>query len=104
MHPLHEPVKQQLEELAKLSTLANQVSMELTGRQTTKMGRLASMVFAKCCAHANSIVTIAQLSQMFDHHAMMALARMVVEGSTMIAYLLDPVDELAPISTGRIQA
>ncbi len=30
---------------------------------------------------------------MFDHHAMMALGRMIAEGSTMIAYLLDPVDE-----------
>jgi hypothetical protein len=28
---------------------------------------------------------------MFDHHTIMALARMIMEASTMIAYLLDPV-------------
>lgn len=92
-HTIHEPVREQPEELVKLGILPNEVSMTLKGRRTTRMGRLASMVFAKCCAHAASIVTLAQLSPMFDHHAMMALARMVVEGSTMIAYLLDPVAE-----------
>jgi len=47
------------------------------------------MVFAKCCAHARSIGAIAVQSSMFDHHAIMSLARMILEGSTMLAYLLD---------------
>jgi hypothetical protein len=77
--------------LAVLGGFANHVSMAQTGLPTTKAGSLASMVYAKCCAHARSIGAISAQSSMFDHHAIMALARMIMEASTMIAYLLDPV-------------
>ena len=81
----------QLNELAALGGFANHVSMNQTGLPTTTRGSLSSMVFAKCCAHARSIGAISLQSSMFDHHAIMALARMIMEASTMIAYLLDPV-------------
>lgn len=83
----------QVDELAIIGGFANHVSMTQTGLPATASGRLASMVFAKCCAHARSIGAISTQSSMFDHHAIMALARMIMEASTMIAYLLDPVDE-----------
>ncbi len=85
--------EEKMSRLAVLGGFANHVSMNLAGLPTTKNGELASMVFAKSCAHARSIGAIAIESPMFDHHAIMSLARMILEASTMIAYLLDPVDE-----------
>jgi hypothetical protein len=85
------PFQSQLNDLAVLGGFANHVSMALNGLPTSMRGSLASMVFAKCCAHARSITAISMQSSMFDHHAIMTLARMIVEASTMIAYLLDPV-------------
>lgn len=82
-----------MDRLATLGGFANHVSIALTGLPTSTNGMLASMVFAKCCAHARSIGAVALQSSMFDHHAIMALARMIMEASTMIAYLLDPVPE-----------
>ena len=82
-----------MDALAILGGFANHVSMDLTGLPTSTSGRLASMVFAKSCTHARSIGAIALQSSMFDHHAIMSLARMMLEASTMIAYLLDPVSE-----------
>lgn len=71
---------------------ANHVSMAQAGLPTTVAGELASMVFAKMCAHARSIGAISQ-SSMFDHSAILALTRMLVEASTMHAYLREDVDE-----------
>ncbi|MBL0914987.1 MAG: hypothetical protein IBJ13_05570 [Sphingopyxis sp.] len=82
----------QIAELSVLGGFANHVSVNQTGLPTTKAGSLSSMVFAKCCAHARSIAAVSKQSSMFDHHAIMALARMIMEASTMIAYLHDPVD------------
>lgn len=79
--------RDQMQELAALGGFANHVSMEQTGLPTTTAGSLASMVYAKCCAHARSIGAIAIGSSMFDHHAIMTLARMIVEAWTMLAYL-----------------
>ena len=87
---LSETFREQLDQLALLGGFANHVSMELTGLPTTPNGALASAVFAKCCAHARSITAVTH-SSMFDHHTIMVLARMIMEASTMIAYLLDPV-------------
>ncbi len=80
-----------LDQLSVLGGFANHVSATQTGLTTTTAGSYASMVFAKCCAHARSIGAIAAQSSMFDHHAIMSLARMIVEASTMISYLLEPV-------------
>jgi hypothetical protein len=80
-----------MDELAVLGGFANHVSIAQTGLTTTTAGSLASRVYAKCCAHARSIGAISTQSSMFDHHTIMALARMIMEASTMIAYLLDPV-------------
>lgn len=77
----------QIAELSVLGGFANHVSVNQTGLPTTKAGSLSSMVFAKCCAHARSIAAVSKQSSMFDHHAIMALARMIMEASTMIAYL-----------------
>lgn len=82
----------QMDELSVLGGFANDVSNNQRGLPTTIAGSLSSMVFAKCCAHARSIGAISKQSSMFDHHAIMALARMIMEASTMIAYLLDPVE------------
>lgn len=90
---LGSPIREQIDRLGSLGGFANHVSMALTGLPTSTSGMLASMVFAKCCAHARSIGAIALQSSMFDHHAIMALARMIMEASTMIAYLLDPVPD-----------
>lgn len=83
----------QVDALAVLGGFANHVSMSQTGLPTTTSGSLASMVFAKSCAHARSIAAIAVESPMFDHHAVMSLTRMILEAATMTAYLLDPVSE-----------
>ena len=83
----------QIDALAVLGGFANHVSMSQSGLPTTKSGSLASMVFAKSCAHARSIAAIAVESSMFDHHAIMSLTRMILEAATMTAYLLDPVCE-----------
>lgn len=83
--------RDQLDILAVLGGFANHVSVAQTGLSTTTGGMLASIVFAKCCAHARSIGAISVQSSMFDHHAIMSLARMIMEASTMIAYLIDPV-------------
>jgi len=92
LRALPENLARQTDELAILGGFANHVSVNQTGLPTTTAGSLSSMVFAKCCAHARSIGAISLQSSMFDHHAIMALARMIVEASTMIAYLLDPVE------------
>jgi hypothetical protein len=83
--------REQMDILATLGGFANHVSMAQTGLPAAPNAHLASMVFAKCCAHARSIGAISLQSSMFDHHAIMALARMILEASTMVAYLLDPV-------------
>lgn len=82
--------RDQLDELAIVGGFANSVSMAQTGLPTTRAGELGSMVFAKCCAHARSIGAIALHSSMFDHHAIMTLARMIVEATTMLGYLNEP--------------
>ena len=87
------PFREQMDRLGTLGGFANHVSVALTGLPTSTSGKLASMVFAKCCTHARSIGAIALQSSMFDHHSIMAIARMIMEASTMIAYLLDPVSE-----------
>ncbi|WBH15768.1 hypothetical protein [Sphingomonas radiodurans] len=87
------PFRAQFDALAVLGGFANHVSMSQVGLPTTVSGSLASMVFAKSCAHARSIGAIAVQSSMFDHHAIMSLTRMILEASTMIAYLLDPVSD-----------
>ena len=89
--PLPDDFQEKFDRLAVLGGFAQHVSISQTGQPTSTSGMLASAVFAKCCAHARSIGAIAIESPMFDHHAIMALARMIVEASTMIAYLLDPV-------------
>jgi hypothetical protein len=80
-----------MDELAVLGGFANHVSVNQSGLETTVAGSLASMVYAKCCAHTRSIGAISIQSSMFDHHTIMALARMIMEASTMIAYLHDKV-------------
>jgi hypothetical protein len=89
-------VKKQLEsslsDLAMLGGLANHVSITQTGLPTTVAGDLASRVFAKMCAHARSIAAITQ-SSMFDHHAIMTLARMIIDSSVMLAYLDQEVSD-----------
>lgn len=81
-----------LNDLAKIGGFSNMVSIELRGAPTDRQGELASMVHGKMCAHARSIGAIAQ-SPMFDHSAIVGLARMIVEGLTMYAYLKQPVSE-----------
>lgn len=76
--------------LAIIGGFANHVSMVLSGTPTDIQGELASMVHAKMCAHARSIGAVAQ-SSMFDHSAIMALARMMIEGMTMSSYIRELV-------------
>ena len=83
----------QIDGLSVLGGFAIHVSANQKGLSTTVAGSLSSMVFAKCCAHARTIGAVAKQSSMFDHHAIMAMARMIMEASTMIAYLLDSVEQ-----------
>ena len=89
---LPDSIRDHMEAIGILGGFANHVSMSQAGLPTTTGGSLASIVFAKCCAHARSILSISMQSSMFDHHAIMALSRMIMEASTMVAYLLDPVE------------
>lgn len=73
------------------SGVAIQISIEETGKPTTKAGSLSSMVFAKMCAHARSIGAIVEFG-MFDHSAIMSITRMIIEACTMIGYLSEDVD------------
>lgn len=83
-------LKDALSELATIGGFSNMVSIELAGAPTDRQGELASMVHGKMCAHARSIGAIAG-SPMFDHSGIVGLARMIVEGLTMYAYLRQPV-------------
>lgn len=81
-----------LSQLATLGGLSNNVSLLLRGESTTRSGELASMVYASMCAHARSVGAIAT-SSMFDHSAILALSRMLVDGLTMYAYLRESVED-----------
>lgn len=79
-------------ELAHVGGFSNTVSMTLTGLPTSMQGQLASMTHAKMCVHARSIGAVCQ-SSMFDHSAIIALSRMLVEGLTFYHYLNEDVSE-----------
>ena len=81
-----------LTQLATLGGLSNNVSLLIRGESTTRSGELASMVHASMCAHARSVGAIAT-SSMFDHSAILALSRMLVDGLTMYAYLRESVED-----------
>ncbi len=77
------------EAISKLATIggfANSISMAQTGAPTTRAGELASLVFAKLCAHARSLGALSQ-SSMFDQSAILAMSRLMVEAATMHGYL-----------------
>jgi hypothetical protein len=80
--------------LAVVAGFSNRVSLLLRGESTTRNGELASMVHARLCAHARSVGGIAT-SSMFDHSAIMALARMIIDGMTMFCYLMEAVTDEA---------
>jgi hypothetical protein len=84
--------KSALENLSALGGLAMHVSVAQTGMPTDRRGELRSIIFAKMVAHSRSIGAICQ-SSMFDHSAIISLARMIVEAATMIAYLSADIDE-----------
>jgi len=86
------PVDDALEELILVSGFSNDVSMVLTGSATDRAHELASMVHAKACAHGRSIGFVCR-SNMFDHSAVLGLARMIVECLSMYVYLIEPVTE-----------
>lgn len=86
------PVDEALEELVLVSGFSNDVSMVLTGTAANRQRELASMVHAKACAHGRSIGFVCR-SNMFDHSAVLGLARMIVECLSMYAYLVEPVAE-----------
>ena len=86
------PVDEALDELILVSGFSNDVSMALTGTATDRAQELASMVHAKACAHGRSIGFVCR-SNMFDHSAVLGLARMIVECLSMYAYLIEPVGE-----------
>lgn len=81
-----------IKEMVPIGGFAIAVSAALKGRPTTRQGELASMVFGRMCAHGRSIGALVQ-SGMFDHSAIMAIARMLVDGMTMHSYLREPVSE-----------
>lgn len=83
-----------MKQLATIGGLANNVSMLIRGEPTTISRELASMVHGRMCAHARSIGAIAT-SSMFDHSAIMALSRMLMDGLSMYTYLREPVSEAA---------
>lgn len=87
---IHAPVSRALNDLALVGGFANHVSLELAGEPTTRAGEMASMLHAKMCAHARTVGAICA-SSMFDHSALMSLARMMVEGLTMFTYIMEPV-------------
>lgn len=86
---------QAIKDMAVIGGFSSHVSMVAAGHGTTEQGALASMVHAKMCAHAHSIAAICK-SAMFDHSAIMSLARMLMEGMTMYHYLSEEItsDEL----------
>lgn len=79
-----------IDNIAVVGGFSNHVSMVLKGAQTDEQGALASMIHAKMCAHARSIGAICK-SSMFDHSAIMSIARLVLEGMTMFYYLREKV-------------
>ena len=83
--------RNQMDELAIVGGFSNHVSMLQTGLPTTHSGELGSMVFAKGCAHVRSIGAIARSYPIFDHHANKTQPRMIVETTTMLAYLSETV-------------
>jgi hypothetical protein len=86
------PVDEALEELIFVSGFSNDVSMLLSGAATDRAHQLASMVHAKACAHGRSIGFVCR-SNMFDHSAVLGLARAIIECLTMYAYLTEELDE-----------
>ena len=86
------PVDEALEELILVSGFSNDVSMVLTGSATDRARELASMVHAKACAHGRSIGFVCR-SNMFDHSAILGLARMIIECLSTYAYLIEQVTE-----------
>jgi hypothetical protein len=86
------PFSVALDQLAVIGGFSNHVSMLLTGRPTDRQSELASMVHAKACAHARSIGAISHAS-MFDHSAIVGIARMIIECLTMYAYLSERTTE-----------
>jgi hypothetical protein len=76
-----------LNDLATVGGFSNHVSQMLTGLPAEgRADELASMVHAKMSAHARSIGALCQ-SSMFDHSAIVGLARMMIECMTTFFYL-----------------
>lgn len=84
--------KAALDELAIVGGFSNHVSMVVTGSATDERHQMASTVHAKICANARSIGAISK-SSMFDHSAIMSVARMIVDGMTMFFYLWEDIDD-----------
>jgi hypothetical protein len=78
--------------LSEIGPFALQVSKAFRGKPADRRGQLASVVFGKICTHARSVVTLTE-SIMFDHSAIIAVSRMVVEGMTMFFYLRQEVND-----------
>lgn len=81
-----------LDSLAVLGGCSILVSAAQTGLPTDKRGELASMVFGKMCATVRSMGAIAK-SSMHDHSGLLSLARIILEASTMTAYLMQTVSQ-----------
>jgi uncharacterized protein DUF5677 len=81
-----------LDSLAAIGGFSNHVSVTLVGTPTDAQGDLASRVHAKMCAHALSIGALSK-SNVFDHHAINSIARMILESMTMYFYLRENVTE-----------
>lgn len=89
---LSTPVDDALEELIMVSGFSNDVSMLVAGSATDRAHQLASMVHAKACAHGRSIGFVCR-SNMFDHSAVLGLARAIIECLTMYVYLIEPLSD-----------
>jgi hypothetical protein len=74
-----------------IGPLALKVSKQAAGKPTDRQGTLASLIFMKVCAHSRSIIALTE-SLMFDHSAIIASSRMVLEGMTMFFYIRETVD------------
>jgi hypothetical protein len=75
----------------RILVFALRVSAELRGERTTDAGEMASIIHTKMCINAISAERLSE-AKFFDHSAIMAVCRMIMEGMTLYCYLHETVE------------
>jgi hypothetical protein len=86
-----ELLRDTLKTFNRILVFALRVSAELRGERTTDAGEMASIIHTKMCINAVSAERLCE-AKFFDHSAIMALCRMIMEAMTLYCYLQETVE------------